>query len=163
MANLFAARARLIWFRVLVGIQLSFVALMGQAIPVAVLDFDGVGISKSEAVALSNRLRNELFKLGAFDVVDRGMMETIMAEQDFQTTGCTSNDCLVEVGRLIGAQQMIGGSVSKVGDTYSVSCRIVDAETGKLLGVSDYDLSGKLDDMLTKGMRIVALKLSGFE
>ena len=163
MANLFAARARLIWFRVLVGIQLSFVALMGQAIPVAVLDFDGVGISKSEAVALSNRLRNELFKLGAFEVVDRGMMETIMAEQDFQTTGCTSNDCLVEVGRLIGAQQMIGGSVSKVGDTYSVSCRIVDVETGKLLGVSDYDLSGKLDDMLTKGMRIVALKLSGFE
>lgn len=135
----------------------------GQAIPIAVMDFDGFGISQVEAIALTNRLRNELFRLGTFDVVDRGMMENILNEQNFQMVGCTSNECLVEVGRLLGAKQMMGGSISKVGNTFSVSARLVDVETGRLLAVSDYDLRAEIDDMLTTGMRIVALMLSGDE
>ena len=54
--------------------------LQSQKIPIAVLDFDGIGISQPEATALSNRLRNELFRLGRFEVVDRGMMENILSE-----------------------------------------------------------------------------------
>ncbi len=135
-------------------------ASSGQAITIAVLDFDGFGISQTEAIALSNRLRNELFRLGTFEVVDRGMMENILGEQDFQQAGCTSNECLVEVGRLLGAQQMVGGSVSKVGQTFSVSARVVDVETGKVLSVSDFDQRGEIDDMLTRGMREVAVRLS---
>jgi TolB-like protein len=141
--------------------QITF--LNAQTLPIAVLDFDGFGISETEAVALSNRLRNELFRMGAFEVVDRGMMENILAEQDFQMTGCTSNDCLVQVGQLLGAQQMVGGSISKVGGTFTVSARLVDVETGKVIGVSDFDLRGELDDMLTRGMRQVAIMLSGTE
>ena len=141
--------------------QVSF--LPAQAIPIAVMDFDGFGISQVEAIALSNRLRNELFRLGAFEVVDRGMMENILREQNFQMTGCTSNECLVEVGRLLGAKQMMGGSISKVGNTFSVSARLVDVGTGRLLAVSDYDLKAEIDDMLTTGMRVVALMLSGDE
>jgi len=135
----------------------------GQAITVAVLDFDAFGISPTEAIALTNRLRNELFRLETFEVVDRGMMENILAEQDFQMAGCTSNECLVEVGKLLGASQMVGGSVSKVGQTFSVSARLVDVETGKLLNVSDFDLRGEIDDMLTRGMGVVALMLAGQE
>ncbi|UCH09651.1 MAG: DUF2380 domain-containing protein [Fidelibacterota bacterium] len=141
--------------------QMAF--LNAQAVPIAVLDFEGFGISETEAVALSNRLRNELFRLGTFEVVDRGMMESILAEQDFQMTGCTSNDCLVQVGQLLGAQQMVGGSVSKVGGTFTVSARLVDVETGRVIGVSDFDLRGELDDMLTRGMQQVAIMLSGAE
>jgi TolB-like protein len=149
--------------RVVLGLILSATALQAQALPIAVLDFDGFGISESEAIALSNRLRNELFRLETFQVVDRGMMQSILQEQDFQLTGCTSNECLVQVGKLIGAQQMVGGSVSKVGGTFTVSARLVDVETGTVLEVSDFDLRGELDDMLTTGMRQVALMLSGKE
>lgn len=75
------------------------------------MDFEGYGISQTETIALTNRLRNELFRIGQFDVVDRGMMESILAEQDFQLTGCTSDECLVEVGQLLGAEEMVGGSI----------------------------------------------------
>ncbi len=134
--------------------------LQSKNIPIAVLDFDGIGISQPEATALSNRLRNELFRLGRFEVVDRGMMDNILGEQDFQQAGCTSNDCLVEVGKLLGAQQMVGGSISKVGGTFTVSARLVDVETGKVLSVSDFDIKGELDDLLTRGMAQVAAMLS---
>jgi len=137
--------------------------LSAQAIPIAVVEFEGNGISQTEAIALTDRLRNELFRLGAFEVVERGMMETILTEQDFQLTGCTSNECLVEVGQLLGARQMVGGRISRVGAMFTVSARVVDVQTGKLLGVSDFDLRGGLEVMLTDGMKQVALMLSGGE
>ncbi len=132
----------------------------GQKIPVAVMDLEAHGISDVEAAALSNRLRNELFKTGEFNVVDRGMMENILNEQDFQLSGCTSSDCLVEIGMLIGAQQMVGGSISKIGNTFTVSAQLVDVETGAVIRVADIDLRGALDDLLTRGISQVAALLS---
>ena len=91
------------------------------------------------------------------------MMETILTEQDFQLTGCTSDECLVEVGQLLGAQMMVGGSISKVGDMYTASARMVDVETSQVVMVADYDLEGKINDMLTIGMRALAIRLGGDE
>ena len=130
--------------------------LQGQNSPIAVLDFDGFGISSEEAITLSNRLRNEFFRQGNFEVVDRGLMTNILSEQDFQQSGCTSNECLVEVGRLLGAQYMVGGSVSRFGEMFTVSARLVDVQTGRVLKVSDFDQRGRFEDLLTTGMAEVA-------
>ncbi|UCD38763.1 MAG: hypothetical protein JSW54_04595 [Fidelibacterota bacterium] len=137
--------------------------LSAQKPTLAIVDFEGFGISQTEAIALTNRLRNELFRLNAFNVVERGGMINILAEQNFQLTGCTSNDCLVELGQLLGAQQMLGGSISKVEDIITVSARLIDVETGRVLQVTDYDLVGSLRDILTQGMLDVAARLSGLD
>jgi len=150
------------YFRVIILCGLISV-LSAQPIPIAIVEFEGNGISQTEAIALTDRLRNELFRLGAFEVVERGMMEAILTEQDFQLTGCTSNECLVEVGQLLGARQVVGGRISRVGAMFTVSARVVDVQTGKLLGVSDFDLRGELEEMLTDGMKQVAVILSGGE
>lgn len=134
-----------------------------ERIPIVVLDFEGYGISQPESITLTNRLRNELFRFERFQVVERGMMEKILTEQDFQLTGCVSNECLVEIGRLVGAQQAVGGSVGKVGDVYSISARIIDVATGELLQVADYDVTGDLSLVLTEGMAQVAALLAGTE
>jgi len=144
------------------AVLLQVSILQGQAIPIAVVEFEANGISQPQAIALTDRLRNELFRLGAFEVVERGMMETILTEQDFQLTGCTTNECLVEVGQLLGARHVVGGRISRVGAMFTVSARVVDVETGKLLGVSDFDLRGGLEEMLTGGMKQVAVMLSEY-
>lgn len=66
----------------------SFCCLYPQ-VPTAVIDFEGKGISQTEASALTDRLRGELFKIG-FQVMERGLMEEILTEQGFQQTGFTS-------------------------------------------------------------------------
>ncbi len=141
--------------------SLLFILLIGSAgaedkPTLAIVDFEGFGVSPTEAIGLTNRLRNEIFRNGHFDVVDRGMMQSILAEQDFQLSACTSNECLVEVGQLLGAQQMIGGSITKIGSMYTVSARLVDVETGRVIKVSDYDIRGGLEELLTIGMSQVA-------
>jgi len=127
---------------------------------IAVLDFDGKGVTNDEASALSDRLRLELFSTKRFTVIERAMMEQILVEQGFQQSGCTTNECIVEVGRLIGVEQIAGGSISKVGRTYSVSARIVSVETGKILKTATYDYRGEIDDLLVSGMRKIAVQLA---
>ncbi len=125
----------------------------------AILDFEGRNISQGEALTLTDRFRNEIIKTNKYIAVERGAMEEILKEQGFQQTGCTSNECVVEVGQLLGVRQMISGSIGKVGDVFTVSVRIIDIQTGEILKMTDFDIRGDISEMLTRGMREVALKL----
>ena len=78
----------------------------------------------------------------------------------FQQSGCTTDECMVQVGKLIGVEQIVGGSISKVGSTYSVSARMVSIETGDISKIATYDFRGEIDGLLTKGMKQVAIKLA---
>ncbi|MFC1484132.1 CsgG/HfaB family protein [Candidatus Neomarinimicrobiota bacterium] len=137
--------------------------VLAQKNTIAVVDMDARGISVLEAQTLTDRLRNEMFRLGTLRVLDRGLMEDILAEQDLQMTGCTSDECLVQVGRLLGAQQIVGASISRFGEIFTVSARLIDVETGELIKVADYDLRGAFEDLLIKGMQQVAVRLGSDE
>jgi len=144
-------------------IVLLFIFYASAQMPVAVIEFDGKGITELEASALSDRLRSELIDEGSYRVIERGMMEDILSEQGFQQTGCTSDECIVEVGKMIGVDRMIGGSISKVGDLYSVSSKIVSVETGEIHESITFDLEGNIELLLSDGMKSVAYLLAGKE
>ena len=97
---------------------------------VAVIDFDASGISQLEATFLTNRFRTAVGDVGVMRLVKRGMMEEVLQEQGFQQTGCTSEECAVEVGQLLGVQNMIGGSIGRVGDTFTIDARMISVQSG---------------------------------
>lgn len=130
-------------------------------ITLAVMDFDASGISHSEALILTDRLRNELFRTGKFTVVERGIMEKILNEWNLYESGCTSDECLIQIGKMLGAQQIVGGRIGKFGAVFTISARLISIETGEVLRVSDYDLQGPFELLLTKGMNDVASDLAG--
>ena len=132
----------------------------GSVRTLAVMDFSGMGISGGEAQALTERLRVELFNEGSFKLLERGMMETILQEQGFQQTGCVDSECLVEVGKLIGVEWMVSGSISKVGNVISVSAKIFAVGTGEIVGSASYDARGDIGDLMMGGMKRVARELS---
>jgi len=126
---------------------------------IALVDFTGNNVSEGDCRALTDRLRTELFNTKYFKVIEREMMEQILVEQGFQQSGCTTNECMVEVGKLIGVEKIIGGSVSKIGNIFSISSRIVNVETGEIENTSVYDHTGNIGQLLTEGMRIIAIGL----
>ena len=128
---------------------------------IAVVEFEGKNVSEPEASALTDRLRTELFRTGKFRVLEREMMDEILKEQGMQQTGCTSTECIVEVGRIIGVEKMVGGSISKVGTVYSISAKIVSVETGEIIVTATYDHIGELGDLLRIGMTDIAYQLAG--
>jgi len=143
------------YISLLLLIGLSF----AQEITIAVLDFEGKGVSQSETSTLTDRLRDEIFKTGIYIVLERGKMDEVLKEQGFQQTGCITSECAVEVGRMLGVQQMVAGSIGKVGTVYTVSARIFDVQTGKILKSANYDLIGDIGQLLLKGMSAVVQQL----
>jgi hypothetical protein len=120
----------------------------------AVLDLEGRGISALEAATLTDRMRSEMVKTGAVTVVERGQMQQILSEQDFQMTGCTSDECAVEIGQMLGITKMIAGSIGKIGSTYTVDLRTINVASGAIENTMTRDYRGEIDGLITAIERI---------
>ena len=143
--------------------SLTFSHFLSAQPSIAILDFQGKGVSEIEASALTDRLASELFNLGRFKLIEREQMNELLEEQGFQQTGCVSSECAVEVGMMVGAEQIVTGSISKIGDLFSVATRIVDVETGEILQMTNYDFEGDIGQLMTRGMRNAAAQLTTAE
>ena len=127
---------------------------------VAVIDFDASGISQLEATSLTNRFRTAVGDVGMMRLVERGMMEEVLTEQGFQQTGCTSEECAVEVGQLLGVQNMIGGSIGRVGDTFTIDVRMISVQSGVSLVTKQKTYAGKVDGLIIE-IEVLAYELYG--
>ena len=141
---------------------LSLSLLIAQQ-TVGVLDFEGIGVSSDEARALSNRFGTEFMELskGRYVLVERQQMGEILEEQGLQQSGCVSSECAVEVGAALGALFIVTGSISKVGNIYSVNAKLLDVETTEIVNAISHDQMGNIGILLTSGMKETAIKLLG--
>ena len=86
---------------------------------VAVLDFEGRGISILEAQTLTDRFTTSMNKTDKVQMVGRGVMSEVLEEQGLESGDCTSEECAAEVGAMLGVEFMVNGAIGKLGDTYT--------------------------------------------
>ena len=142
-------------------ISFLLIVIPGHAqISIAVMELRGEGLTPSEASILTDRLRIELFNTGKFKVIERELMDEILNEQGFQLSDCSSDECIVEIGRVIGVQNIIGGQVGKFGELYTISSRLIDVETGEILRTATEDMEGPMTKLLTHAIKYLAQKLA---
>jgi TolB-like protein len=99
----------------------------------AVLNLDNKGgVTNEECSLLSESLRENFLKTGRYRIVDRKNMDNILKEQSFQLSDCTSESCIVQVGKLLGVEKMAFGSIGKLGDQYLISIQTINVETGEI-------------------------------
>lgn len=147
---------------IIVLVPLAVHAQTGGVVSIAVLDLDmQEGVPGAYRVGLSDILREELFHTGRFDVIERNKMENILTEQGLQLSGCTSDECAVEAGQLLGVEQMVAGSVSILGELYVVSLRLIDVETGRLIEMRSARCLCPIEEVATTSMAEVARQLAG--
>ena len=118
----------------LIGLAILTVHLNAQVAEgkqtVALLEFEGRGISQLEAKTLTDRLMSEMVNTDAVIMVERNQMDEILNEQGFQQSGCTSSECAAEVGALLGVQNMVSGAFGKLGNSYTIDAKMFSVETG---------------------------------
>jgi len=136
----------------------NLIALTATNQTIAVFDFVGNGIDKNIALTLSDRLRIELVRYGNINVLERNRIDAVLEEQAIQMSGCI-DECLIEVGKLLGASSIITGSIGKVGNFYTINARKINASTGKLENAFGYDSKLNIDDLLVNGMNEVAYQI----
>ena len=130
---------------------------------IAIIDFEGIGVSLEEARVLTQRLTTEIISRNVYQIFERSKINRILEEQEFQHSGCVDAACAVDIGKLAGVQHIVIGTVSKIGQTYSVDTRLIDVESGESLLSAEYSTQNSIDDMLTNGMRDVSYQLCNLE
>jgi TolB-like protein len=71
--------------------------------------------------------RSTLFRL-----VERRNLGAILEEQKLQLMGLTDDEGTAELGRIRNAEALLLGTVSDIGESFIVSIRLVDVETGEM-------------------------------
>ena len=131
----------------------------------AVLDFDGHGISPTESIALTQRLSDEMVNTKVFVLADRSQIKDKLRIQGFQQSGCTTAECAVKIGNVLGVQQVVSGSFTKSRrqfQTYKIEAKLFSVETGKTVRVVNKNYVGGVDGLITQVER-VAWDLAGIE
>ena len=129
---------------------------------VALLEFEGRGISQLEAKTLTDRLMSEMVNTDAVIMVERNQMDEILNEQGFQQSGCTSSECAAEVGALLGVQNMVSGSFGKLGNSYTIDAKLFSGSTGGTIRSVSKTYKGEVDGLLVI-IEIVAWELVGLQ
>ncbi|GEM_PF-7115224 len=128
----------------------------------AVMPLGCTGLPASDAEFMTERLMIELTRSGGLEVMERDRRDEILREGDFQRrAACDAVACLVEAGRLLAVGKIVGGSIGQIGQVVSIQVRMIDLRTGAVERTAVRDYSGGVDVVLTRGMREVALELTG--
>jgi TolB-like protein len=128
---------------------------------IAVLDMEGANTEPVQASALTERLREELLNSGRFTLVDRAQINAVLAEQALQQTGCTSQECAVQVGKVLGVRKIVSGRVTKLEDTlWLLSATLVDVETAETQRAVSEQHDGNFRTLLAVGIARLAAKIA---
>ena len=127
----------------------------------AVLDFKTEAVSETEMNAIVEFLSAELFNTDKFIVIDVSQRQTILEEMEFSMSGCTDDSCALEIGKMLSAELIVTGNLSKVGSRYLMSVKMLQTETSRTMGTANGKF-GDLDELID-GLEEIAFDLAGKE
>jgi TolB-like protein len=150
---------RALWCMAVAGL-LAVVRAEQPALNIAVTDLQAEGIEPSEARVITDRLCSELIATRAFTVLERGQMDEVLKEQGFQQSGCVSEDCMVEVGQVLGVSHIVAGRIGQIGRTITLGVRLVDVGTARIVQDISVDCRCSVEDVLRKTCAEVAREMA---
>lgn len=129
---------------------------------IAILDLTiTAGVTASDQQMIADRLEMELIATKVYTVLERRKISNMLSEQGFQQSGaCEGSECQVQMGQLLGVDQIVTGSLGKIGSVYTMNVKIVDVLTGAIQNSQSVDIKGELSDVLTKGCKELANRIS---
>lgn len=78
-------------------------------------------------------LAAELAKRESFIVVERERLDQVMREHRLSGLGIVDDSTAAELGKVLGAQSLISGTVGEAGPAYVVTVKMVEVESGQVL------------------------------
>ncbi len=98
----------------------------------AIIPLEAQEVSETDASIATQYLTTEIIRQGRFWVLEREYMAEIMEEQAMILT-CTDIECAIEIGRVLAAERVIVGSVTRSGGNYILTIRMINVEEGSVI------------------------------
>ena len=129
---------------------------------IAVLELEPKGVQSNEATVISDWVREELFRTAKYTVTERTRMQDILKEWGFQQAICNESQCIIKAGNILGVEQMVAGSVQRIGNLLSLSIRIVDVKTGEIVAMANSPCNQcSIEDFALRSVRAAVAELTG--
>lgn len=118
---------------------------------VAILPFENLTADKFAGEKIRDIVTTEVLSRGYFDVVEKGEVNRVLKEEGLASATSLSNDAAMSIGKRLGVQAFIMGSVEEYGTTpgaaraypnVAITMRMIAADTGKILWHVSYSKTG---------------------
>jgi len=116
-----------------------------------VYDLESTDQYRTVALILAEALREEVFKLKQFVLVNREDLQKVLEEIALQQTGLIDEKQAVKTGKGLAASQVVTGRLGQLGKTFVMQAKCVDVETFATLGISSVKFTeGQEDEALNR-------------
>ena len=111
--------------------------------------YNNTGMKDSNYIstALTDSLISRLVEKSnnKFSVVERTRFESLIKEIGVQRSGLMDISTITKAGNLIGASQVITGSISQISNFFRLNLRVVDVKTGKIVSAFTEDVKSETE------------------
>jgi TolB-like protein len=99
---------------------------------------------------VAEELITRLYDTGKFKVIERQLLNKIIAEQKLSLTGVVDPGSAQKLGRLLGVDSIASGTITDLGTSLKINARLIDAATAEIFAVAAIEIVK--DDTVTKLM-----------
>jgi TolB-like protein len=137
----------------------AIATLVGERLSIAVLPFESKGIGGDLGeIDLLDKLVTGFVNIGRFKVIERAQLEKILAEQKLGMSGILDASTAAQIGKGIGVDGVVCGSITQGGNAVTIDARLIDTETAAIIaakdaysnGLSLQNLSQMISDLAAK-------------
>jgi len=105
------------------------------------------GLEQAVADLYCDALVGELRKRPGMTITDRNdIAASLGAEKEKQLLGCSSDSCMADLAGALGVEQLVRGTVGRVGKSLLVNFTLVDSKKGQALNTVNERLKSSSDE-----------------
>jgi hypothetical protein len=132
-----------------------------EGVPIAVYDLSAPEPFKVAALILSEALREEIYRLGGFSLVNRENIIQVLNEMGLQQTGLVDERQAVRAGKGVAAHQVVMGQFGVLGKTMVLQAKRIDLQSQGNLALASIKCAQGMEEELLAGLPDLARKLVG--
>ncbi len=131
------------------------VVIKGEKIKVGIIEFQPLNEEarkESLGIIFSEMLTTAFVNSEAFKITEREQLQKVAKELQLSQSGIIDTSQAKQLGKMVGADAIITGSVTKIGSDLRLDARIIDVQSGiiltaeKIIGKTDlYSISSMAD------------------
>jgi TolB-like protein len=104
---------------------------------IAVVEFSDLdGNVSALGQFIAEELITRLYRTNSFEVVERHLLNKVMAEHALSLSGLVDGPSAQKLGRILGVEAIATGSITDLGASLKLNARLISTETGTIFAVA---------------------------
>ncbi len=126
-------------------------AAPSQKVKVAIVPLTaGEGVSEKIAASITEVATSEVRRIPSIQLITQQEVGTLLGfDRQRALLGCQEDTCIAEVGGALGVEHLLFGTLSKLGESWLVTFKLMEVKRAKMLAQANRRIrNGTVDDVL---------------